>query len=212
MVFARDSTSQRMALWIRRRVGRGFPLMDGGMDGGAVVCRSSERAPASRPTNRSDFLELGRAQRSSSGTCHSPLRSATIQTLSTHHDWRNMNRTTLLILVAAVLAFVIGGCATADPNTSLQVSGTPGIQFTAEYRTGEVTGSVNTVTPAERRTTVFDMPGRGLAYDVSKKDPAAHLSVEIRQADRPVFRADAPTGTLGIRVWQTTNGWRQERY
>ncbi len=115
-----------------------------------------------------------------------------------------------LSLVTAALSLVVGGCGTT--NTSLQVADTPGAQFTAKYRAGAHSGSVTTITPTGSPATVLEMPGRGLTCDVSKLDPAAQLTVEIRQASRAVYRAEAPAGTKGIRVWHTAGGWQQETY
>ena len=121
-----------------------------------------------------------------------------------------MKCTTLLSLSTATLILVVGGCGTT--NTAIQVSGTPGAQFTAQYRAGAHSGSVTTVTPAGGPATVLEMPGRGLTCDVSKLEPAAQLTVEIRQAGRAVYRAESPAGTKGIRVWHTADGWQQETY
>jgi hypothetical protein len=121
-----------------------------------------------------------------------------------------MKQTTFLSIVTAALTLVVGGCGTT--STLLQVAGTPGAQFTAQYRAGAHSGSVTTITQAGGPATVLEMPGRGLTCDVSKKDPAAQLTVEIRQAGQVVYRAEAPAGTKGIRVWHTTRGWQRETY
>ena len=121
-----------------------------------------------------------------------------------------MKQTMFLSLVTAALTLVVGGCGTT--NTSLQVAGTPGAQFTAKYRAGAHSGSVTTITRAGSPAMVLEMPGRGLTCDVSKLDPAAQLTVEIKQAGQTLYRAQAPAGTHGIRVWHTAGGWQQETY
>jgi len=121
-----------------------------------------------------------------------------------------MKRNTLLGLATAALILMVGGCGTT--NTAIRVSGTPGAQFTAQYRAGALSGSVTTVTPAGGPATVLEMPGRGLTCDVSKKDRSAQLAVEIRQGGQTVFRAEAPAGTQGVRVSHTASGWHQETY
>lgn len=113
-------------------------------------------------------------------------------------------------LVTALLTLVVGGCGTT--NTSLRIAGTPGAQFTAQYRAGAHSGTFTAVTLAGGPATVLEMPGRGLTCDVSKTDPAAQLTVEIRQAGQMVYRAEAPAGTKGIRVWHATRGWQQEAH
>ena len=131
-----------------------------------------------------------------------------------------MKRTTLFSLMAAVLTLVVGGCGTTHtslpntslPNTSVQVSGTPGTQFTAQYRSGTSSGTITTVTRAEGPAKVLKMPARELSCDVSKKDRSAQLTVEIRQGGQAVFRAESPAGTRGVRVSRTASGWQQETY
>ena len=121
-----------------------------------------------------------------------------------------MKHTAFLSLVTAVLALVVGGCGTT--NTSIRIAGTPGAQFTAQYRAGAYSGSVTTTTVAGAPETVLEMPGRGLTCEISKKDAADQLTVEIRQGGQTVYRAEAPAGTQGIRVWHTGSGWQQKTY
>ena len=121
-----------------------------------------------------------------------------------------MKYTKFFNLMAAALTLAVVGCGTT--RTFLQVSGTPGAQFTAQYRMGAFAGSVTTVTQAQGPETVLEMTGRGLTCDVSKKDRAAHLTVQIRQKGEVVFRAESPVGTQGVRVSRTASGWRQETY
>jgi hypothetical protein len=121
-----------------------------------------------------------------------------------------MKSTKFFNLITAALTLVVIGCRTT--HTSLQVSGTPGAQFTAQYRAGAYSGSVTAVTQTRGPETVLELPGRGLTCDVSKKDRAAHLTVELRQTGKVVFRAEAPAGTQGVRVSRTASGWMQETY
>lgn len=125
-----------------------------------------------------------------------------------HRRVGTMKPSTFFLVMVAVLSLVLGGCATID--TSLQVSGTPGAQFTAQYRVGGLSGSVTTVTATGRAATVLELPGRKLTFEVSKLDPATQVSVEIRQAGRIVCHAEAPVGTKGVRVWHTAIGWQQK--
>lgn len=121
-----------------------------------------------------------------------------------------MKHTAFLSLATAALILVAGGCGTT--STTLQVAGTPGAQFTANYKAGAYSGSVTATTQAGGPATVLEIPGRALTCDVSKKDPASQLTLEIRQAGQVVYRAEAPAGTKGIRVWHTTHGWQQETH
>lgn len=121
-----------------------------------------------------------------------------------------MKQTPLLSLVTAALTLVASGCGTT--NTSLQVAATPGAQFTAQYRAGAHSGTVTTITQAEGPATVLEMSGREFTCDVSKQDPATPLTVEIKQAGKVVYRAEAPAGTKGIRVWHSRRGWQHETY
>lgn len=121
-----------------------------------------------------------------------------------------MKGTTLFSLATAALTLVFVGCSTT--TTAVHTSGTPGAQFTARYRVGAHSGEVTTVTPTGGTATVLEMPGRDLTYEVSKKEQSAQLVVEIRQAGRTVFRAEAPAGTQGVRISHTASGWRQEPF
>src|SRR6476659_9831234 len=109
-------------------------------------------------------------------------------------------------ITAAALTLFVCGCSTAT-STGLRVSGTPNAQFTARYRAGSLSGDISTATKAGRPSTVLEMPAREFACDVSKKDPAAHLTAEIMQRGKSVFRAEAPAGTQGVRISRTPNGW-----
>src|SRR5262245_61353215 len=94
--------------------------------------------------------------------------------------------------MTVILALVVGGCSTT--NTSIRIAGTLGAQFTAQYRAGAYSGSVTTTTVAGAPETVLEMPGRGLTCEISKKDAADQLTVEISQGGERVYRAEAPAG------------------
>jgi hypothetical protein len=75
-----------------------------------------------------------------------------------------------------------------------------------------LSGDISTSTKAGRPSTVLEMPIGEFTCDVSKKDPAAHLTAEIVQRGKSVFRAEAPAGTQGVRISRTASGWKQETY
>ena len=111
----------------------------------------------------------------------------------------------------AAMTFLFCGCGTTT-STGLRVSGTPNAPFTARYRAGSLSGDISTDTKAGSPSTILEMPAGEFSCDVSKKDPAAHLTAEIMQGGKSVFRAEAPPGTQGIRISQTPSGWKAETY
>jgi hypothetical protein len=120
-----------------------------------------------------------------------------------------MKTSQLLSIIMAAMTLLACGCGT---TTGLRVSGTPNAPFTARYRAGSLSGDISTNTKAGSPSTVLEMPAGEFSCDVSKKDPAAHLTVEIMQSGKSVFRAEAPPGTQGVRISQTPSGWKAETY
>jgi hypothetical protein len=119
----------------------------------------------------------------------------------------------IISIVIGAATFLVGGCSTTS-STALEVSGTPGTPFTAHYRAGAFTGNISSVTLAGRssRVAVLDPPVSGMTAEVSKTELDARLILEIIQRGKPVFQAEAPAGSQGVRVTHTTSGWQKETY
>jgi hypothetical protein len=116
-------------------------------------------------------------------------------------------------MIIAAVAFLAVGCATSN-STALQISGTPGMAFTVDYRAGALSGTVNTVTKSESPSKVLEVSGRQkeFTFDISKEDRTAHLTAEILEEGNSIFRAETVAGTQGIRISRTPRGWQQEAY
>jgi hypothetical protein len=119
---------------------------------------------------------------------------------------------TILTIVATAIFFT-GGCVTTN-STLLQVSGTPGAQFTARYRAGTLSGDITTTLRNERPATAVEVSGRGGEFtcDIAKKDRSTRLTAVVVQGGKSVFTADAPVGTQGVRISHSGSGWQQESY
>lgn len=113
-----------------------------------------------------------------------------------------------LLLFPGILFGLALGCSTR--TTSLQISGTPGAEFTAHYHAGGISGSVTTVTQAGRPAVVLELPGRGFSCEITKQDAASDLTVEVAQAGRTTYRTQAPPGTQSIRIRHTKSGWERQ--
>ena len=128
----------------------------------------------------------------------------TIQTMKTIH---------VLALATAAGFFLVAGCSTPT-STALAVAATPSTPFTAQYRVGELSGSVTAIAKAGRPVTVFqfETADPAMSCDVSKEQKSAHLTADIIRGGKPVFSAEAPEGTQGVRITHTARGWQQETY
>jgi hypothetical protein len=124
-----------------------------------------------------------------------------------------MNTIQVLGIVSAATLLLVSGCRTTT-STALAVSATPSTPFTAQYRVGEFSGDVSAVAKAGLPVKVFqfETSDLGLTCDISKAEKSAHLTAEIIRGGKPVFRAEAPEGTQGIRITHTARGWQEQTY
>ena len=118
-----------------------------------------------------------------------------------------------LSIAIAVLALLAFGCSTTKP-TILQIGGTGGTSVTVRYKAGSLSGTVSTVTGTGSPSKVLEVSvsEKDFECDISKSDRAAHISAELVQEGKSVFRADAAPGTQGVRISRTESGWKQETY
>jgi len=119
-----------------------------------------------------------------------------------------MNTNPPVLVAAALSILALTGCQ-STPMTTLRVSGTPGAAFTAHYRSGTLEGTVATEA-AESPSIVLETRGGRFEAEVSKKDPATELTVEIRKGSRTVFQATSPMGVHGLRIAEKQGGWTTE--
>ena len=119
----------------------------------------------------------------------------------------------ILAIASTATFFLVAGCSTTT-STALAVSATPSTPFTAQYRVGEFSGDASAVAKAGRPVKVFqfETADPAVTCDVSKAEKSAHLTAEIIRGGKPVFRAEAPEGTQGVRITHTARGWQQETY
>jgi hypothetical protein len=111
----------------------------------------------------------------------------------------------------AVFTCLLAGCVT-DNSMRLRVSGTPGAAFTARYHVRSMQGEVSTAVPSDGAGDVLEVSGKDFGCDISKADRSADLTAELVARRKPLFRAQAPTGTQGVRISRDKAGWRQETY
>ncbi len=123
----------------------------------------------------------------------------------------DMKASSIVSLMMAVMAVLMTGCSTTE-STALRVSGTPGAQFIAQYRTATLSGNVHTVILGGPPSTVLEVSGEHFTCDIAKENPASHLNAEVRQGGKLVYRAEAPPNTRGVRISHEQGEWRQETY
>jgi len=122
-------------------------------------------------------------------------------------DWI-MNRLSKWGSACAILLLALAGCI-ANRGTSLQISGTPGAQFTAKYRSAQLYGDITTHVEGQRPAIVLEAPGDDTTFDVSKKDPDTSLTVNIVKNRKVLYTVNLPPGTQGTRITKTASGWEQ---
>jgi len=114
----------------------------------------------------------------------------------------------IALILSTLLLFLTGAGCSSTAQTSVNVSGLPGIPFTAKYRVGVQTGQVSTMTQPDKPVTVLGMFGSNLDCDIKKQMQGGSLTVEIMRGKELVATGEIPADKNGMKVWNQGGEWR----